>query len=122
MKIYCCGCHTEVEAVRVTGERIYPHRPDLYEKVFYLCQACRNYVGTHADGRPLGTIPTPEIRKARNRVHATIDPLWKERKVKRGKLYAIIRKHFGLTEYHTAEINTVEFAEQVIEFAKSLTF
>lgn len=26
MKIYCCGCHTEVEAVRVTGERIYPHR------------------------------------------------------------------------------------------------
>jgi hypothetical protein len=60
MKIFCCGCGKEIDAERVTGLDIYPHRPDLAGKFLYHCPLCGNYVGTHKkDGRPLGCIPTP---------------------------------------------------------------
>lgn len=70
--LYCVARAKEVEAQALFGDSIYPHRPDLYGKRSYQCPHCGNYVGTHQDGKPLGTIPTPELRAMRNKVHAVI--------------------------------------------------
>lgn len=117
-QIYCTECRRKVEAQAVNGSVVYPHRLDLYEKLFYVCPTCGNYVGTHADGRPLGTIPTPELRKWRNEVHRIIDEYWLPNNVaKRKELYADLSEFLG-RRYHTAELNTIAECKKVIEYYK----
>ena len=121
MKIYCCTCEAPVEARLTGGTEIYPHRPDLSKLNFWKCDACNNYVGCHSKTkdktRPLGTIPSPELRRARQKLHGIMDPLWKEGLIKRGDLYRELSKALG-KEFHTAETKTigeVEDALQVVE-------
>lgn len=115
--IYCVACAKEVEAQALFGDSIYPHRPDLYSKKFLQCPHCGNYVGTHQDGRPLGTIPTPELRAMRNKVHAVIDEYWlpERSRGKRKMLYRALSRYLG-REYHTGELNSIEECERVIGF------
>lgn len=90
---------------------------------FWKCDTCKNYVGCHDRGmseRPLGCIPNKEIKNARMHIHALIDPLWKEGKVPRGKIYSMIAKELGYSEYHTAEIPTIEEARKVYIAAKKI--
>lgn len=71
-------------ASRVTGEVIYPHRPDLHRKNFWRCN-CGAYVGCHpGTGTPLGSPCGPVTRAARSRAHAAFDPLWKAKIVRDG--------------------------------------
>lgn len=71
-----CGAWSE----RVGGDVIYPHRPDLYEKTFYLCRPCWAYVGCHpGTDKPLGRLADAELRKWKSRVHAEFDPIWQAR-------------------------------------------
>lgn len=63
---------------------------------------CRGSVGTHPDGRPLGTIPDEETKKLRIKVHALIDPLWKDNKKKRGSVYGWLKRIMG-REIHLGE-------------------
>lgn len=79
---------------------------------------CRGSVGTHPDGRPLGTIPDVETKKLRMEVHAVIDPLWKLGKMKRGHVYARLSKAIGRT-YHTGE-TTAEDCRKILEIAKNM--
>lgn len=66
------------DAVMVDGTAIYPHRPDLAEKRFYLC-TCGAYVGTHPGTcEPLGTPANAMTRRARSNAHAHFDALYKE--------------------------------------------
>ena len=115
--IYCVQCATVVDAVRVLGKSIYLHRPDLHKHCFYQCPHCGNYVGTHRDGRPLGTIPTPELRLMRNKVHNTIDRYWlpEKNRVRRKQLYSALSKFLG-REYHTGELNTIEECQSIIDY------
>lgn len=72
---YCQG-----QTVLVNGGVIYPHRPDLADKLFWQCAPCDAYVGCHpnTDGRPLGKPANAELRRARRILHdRMIDPLWK---------------------------------------------
>lgn len=78
IQIYCTVCKQDVAAQECYGRHIYLRRPDLDDKRFYMCPTCRNYVGTHKDGRPLGTIPSPELRDQRKWVHNVIDRYWLE--------------------------------------------
>lgn len=123
MKIYCCGCQKEVEAAFVTGQVVYPHRPDLYSRGFWQCPECKNFVGCHdknkkGNFKPLGCIATPEIKKARMSLHNYIDPLWKTGRIRRQKLYGQISSLLGY-EYHTAETKSVEEIEQVKNLVKT---
>lgn len=60
----------------VTGERVYPHRPDLASKRFWKCE-CGAFVGCHADsGKPLGRPAGQDTKAARRAAHAVFDPLW----------------------------------------------
>lgn len=74
--IPCPYC--ERQALPVTGAVLYPHRPDLARKRFYLCSPCNAYCGTHPDGRPLGRPADATLRRARNHVHELFDPLWQK--------------------------------------------
>lgn len=75
---YCQHCRAEC-ADRY-GSEIYPDRPELAEKIIWVCMYCGALVGTHEDGKdkgkPLGTAANAELRKARQFVHGLLDPLW----------------------------------------------
>ena len=74
----CPYCGTASE--KVNGDRIYPYRPDLFEKVFYLCEPCGAYVGCHpGTEKPLGRIADAELRWWKSKAHAAFDPIWKAR-------------------------------------------
>lgn len=121
--IYCCGCGADVRARLTDGAEIYPHRPDLRELPFWRCDACGNYVGCHhkvmEGNRPLGCIPTSELREARQRAHAVIDPLWKSGTMTRSAVYAAISAGIG-KRYHTAETRTLAEVEAACAVAESL--
>lgn len=121
--IYCCGCGAEVQARLTDGREIYPHRPDLAELPFWRCDACGNHVGCHHKTsdrtRPLGNIPTPELRKARQHIHALLDPLWRSRKISRRKIYGHISTALG-RQYHTAELRTIDEARAVYRIVQTI--
>jgi len=123
--IKCCGCKAVVRARLTDGGEIYPHRPDLAPKQFWKCDTCKNYVGCHPSNDrkktpvPLGCIPTPEIRKARNHIHALIDPLWKSGRIKRTAMYAKMSEALGYV-YHSDEISDIEEARNVYRKAKAI--
>lgn len=122
-KIFCCGCGEKVPARLTDGQEIYPHRLDLYTLPFWKCDDCGNFVGCHhktADRtRPLGCIPTPEVKTARQHIHRILDPLWKSGRFTRGELYQWISNRIGY-EYHTAEIQSVEQARAVYRIVREI--
>lgn len=85
---YPISCrHCSAVPALVDGLRIYPHRPDLKHKNFYLC-SCGAYVGCHPGTvTPLGPCVNAEIRAAKIRAHAAFDPIWKDGLMKRSALY-----------------------------------
>lgn len=116
MRIYCCACNRDIEARLTNGAEVYPHLEDLAELPFWMCDACGNYVGCHHKTKnrtqPLGVIATPEIKKARQHIHAVLDPIWKSGKMKRASIYKRISDELGW-QYHTANIRTIEEARKV---------
>jgi hypothetical protein len=124
MKIHCCGCQAEVEARLTDGQEVYPHRPDLYDLPFWKCDACGNFVGCHhkTENRtnPLGCIPTPEIKNARQHIHRILDPLWQGKgNGARTSIYDEISAAIGW-DYHTAKIRSVEEARAVYVAVKAI--
>lgn len=121
--IYCCNCCRESEVELVDGSVIYPNRPDLYHLKFYRCLECGGYVGCHKGSiRPLGVIPSAEIRNARNHIHALLDPLWRAKKWGkcRGWWYHSIAKKLGIEEYHTGWTRSIEECRDVWRAIKEL--
>jgi len=126
--VWCCGCGEEVTARLTDGREVYPHRRDLAGLPFWKCDGCGNHVGCHhktADRtRPLGIIPTPELRNARSHIHRILDPIWQGKRIARGKIYAILSDKIG-RQYHTGEIRTLDEARTVYravqEVARSIT-
>lgn len=123
--LYCCGCQKDVSPRLTDGREIYPHRDDLFSLPFWKCDGCGNHVGCHHKTKyrtkPLGNIPTKEIRNARQHIHKILDPIWKEKSMPRGKVYAIIARELGCQRYHTAEIKSVEEARKVYAIVKGIT-
>jgi hypothetical protein len=122
MKLWRCQCQTDVEARLTSGAETYPHRPDLADVPRWICDGCKNHVGTHhkTDNptRPLGNIPSPEIKQARIHIHNLIDPAWKSKRVKRRAIYEHLSSVVG-REYHTAEIRTIDEARDVYAAARA---
>jgi hypothetical protein len=121
-QIFCCGCQTEIQARLTDGKEIYLHRPDLWRLKFWRCPTCGNYVGCHAKGggtTPLGSIPTPELRQARSVIHRLIDPLWRNGRITRDKLYASMSEALGYP-FHTADIRSAGEAGRVHRVALTI--
>lgn len=122
--VWCCGCLADVQARLTDGAEIYPHRADLADLPFWRCDACGNHVGCHWKTkdrtRPLGVIPTREIKDARQHLHRVIDPIWQSGRMKRAVLYQRISAEIG-RQYHTAEIRSVEEARDVWRAVQKIT-
>ena len=81
MILYCVNCKKDIEGILTSGKEIYPHRKDLYNLKFYKCPVCGNYVGCHkGTEKPLGCIPSRELKRYRMSVHDILDPLWKSKR------------------------------------------
>jgi len=123
MKIYCCGCEKEIEARLTNGGEIYSHRVDLKDIPFWKCDVCKNYVGCHHktkdSTKPLGSIPTSELRAARRKIHDILDPLWRHKSVYRGSLYKKLSNRLGY-QFHSGELNSLEEAERVYKIVVEL--
>lgn len=89
-----CGGSAEL----VGGARVYPHRADLHGKRFWMCTTCeQSYVGCHpGTERPLGTLATVAIRRARMSAHAAFDPLWRSGKMRRKQAYKWLAGELGI--------------------------
>jgi hypothetical protein len=122
-EIHCCGCNQAVQARLTNGSEIYPRRADLSSLPFWKCDTCGNFVGCHHKTedrtRPLGCIPTPELKDARQKIHALIDPLWQGGTITRKALYAQLTKALG-RQYHTAELRSLDEARLVYRTALNL--
>ena len=69
--------HCGDPARKVAGRVIYPNRPDLYRLIFWKCDPCQAYVGSHKrSGKPKGYPGNEEVRNARKHVHKVFDPIW----------------------------------------------
>lgn len=91
---YCSG-----EAKLVTGEKIYPHRKDLWDMRFWQCEPCKAHVGCHknsADCQPLGRLANAGLRKAKMEAHAHFDPIWQNGHLKRKEAYAWLASQLGI--------------------------
>lgn len=120
-KVFCCECNTKVRVASVRGSDIYaPCPPTIRNQKFFQCVHCGNYVGSYRNGRPLGVIPTRELRYARMKIHALIDPVWKAKRISRTVLYRELSLRLGVAEYHTANIRTIDEARNVYRVARAL--
>lgn len=62
---YCCR-----SAAFVTGDRLYPHRPDLYNLNFWACKDCDAHVGCHkGTDKPMGRLADKPLRDAKRLAH-----------------------------------------------------
>lgn len=122
-EIRCCACGVKVQARLTDGTEIYPHRPDLHSLPFWRCDDCGNFVGCHHKTkdrtRPLGIIPTPELKRARQHIHRLLDPIWQSGRMKRNELYAKLSERLGW-KYHTACIRDVPEARKVYRLIKEI--
>lgn len=117
MKIFCVECNKDIKAKIVSGNIVYPRSPKLAHDKFWMCNSCKNFVGCHKNAnknkmKPLGVIANKELKQARIKIHQIIDPIWKEEKMKRGEIYALLSKELGYT-YHTGELKSLEEARRV---------
>jgi hypothetical protein len=131
-KIYCCGCLKDVDAELTSGQGVYPTckenlQVELWQLPFWRCPTCKNFVGCHHKSsdptRPLGCIPTSEIKNARQHIHKLIDPLWKAYKEPfraRAWIYRWLAAKMGKEKYHTAEIRSVEEAREIYKHALTI--
>ena len=117
--VLCDYCQRPAE--RVTGVVIYPHRPDLADKRFFLCRPCGAYVGTHPDGKPLGRLANAELRAAKQHVHAAFDPLWKSGRLTRSNAYGKLADMLGIpmSECHIGMFD-VDMCRQAWRAAREL--
>lgn len=115
MKARCLHCGGL--AARVGGERIYPHRPDLYSLKFWLCE-CGAYVGSHKNtGEPLGNPCDMATKIARIKAHAHLDSFWRSGKLTRKKAYKKLSEFMNLPKEDThIGMFTKEQCERVLEF------
>lgn len=122
--IYCCGCKREVQPRLTNGREVYPHRKDLARAPFWICDTCNNYVGCHRKSndptRPLGVIPTPELRYERRKLHSILDPIWKSGQMKRAAVYQWMADALGVDEFHVGNTKSIDEIQHAIVKARLL--
>lgn len=112
-KIYCVQCSKYTQSTPVKGYTVYPRSPKLRDNNFWACPECANFVGCHpGTAQPLGVIANKELKQARMKIHALLDPIWKNGKMPRRDIYTHITGELGYT-YHTAWIRSMEEARVV---------
>lgn len=108
-RICCPYCHKEAKLVK--GTKVYPMRPDLAMKYFYLCEPCEAWVGCHPTSRiPLGRLADSKLRSAKRACHEVFDPIWEKKLKTRKEAYVWLAQeldipfvdcHIGMFDFET---------------------
>lgn len=112
------------EAKLVTGQIIYPHRPDLYHKKFFQCAPCDAYVGCHENRmegiKPFGRLANAELRKWKMKAHDAFDPLWKNKIIGRSAAYTWLANKLciGIDDTHIGMFD-IDMCKKVIDVCES---
>jgi hypothetical protein len=106
------------------GREIYPHRSDLGDLPFWKCDKCGNYVGCHHKTRnrtrPLGVIPTKELRRLRQEIHKKLAVI-EDYGMTRNQIYAHMTSSMRLKrKFHTAELKNKTDAKDALYHAQLL--
>lgn len=108
-------------ALFVAGSIIYPHRPDLFKKVFYYCEPCGAWVGCHPNTAvPLGRLANRELRAAKIEAHAAFDPIWRGGAMLRNNAYHWLAQQLRLKP-HECHIGMFDVAmcRRVVEVCRA---
>ena len=98
MEVNCPYC--DKQAMLVPGFKVYPHRSDLKDKSFWVCDLCDARVGCQPNGKPFGPLANRELRQLRMEAHRAFDPLWKRGGYTRGSAYRWLSKQLEVNEVH----------------------
>ena len=104
----------------VTGKHVYPHRPDLHWKKFYVCDPCDARVGCHGNtSRPMGYLANAELRRLKMNAHRWFDRIWRQKYMERKAAYKWLAHKMGMTEdeCHIGKFNPEQCCK-VVELAK----
>lgn len=104
-------------SAKVSGKEIYPHRPDLYSKVFYQCAACDAYVGCHpGTDKALGFPANAALRSIRSAAHRAFDPKWRNGGRTRQAAYKWLSTELGIdvSQCHIGQFDA-DTCQRVIE-------
>ncbi len=83
----------------VTGDVLYPYRPDLHAKQFWRCPDGCAHVGCHSGTQvPLGDLAAPEVRVARMNAHNVFDDIWKIGGISRPDAYRMLAERMGISQ------------------------
>lgn len=113
--VECDYCGNPAECV--TGADVYPHRPDLADKIIWECKPCEARVGCHPKTvKPLGRLANEQLRILKMQAHSKFDPIWKMGNMKRKSAYAWLAKELEIDASlcHIGMMNEV-MCERVIE-------
>ena len=101
-------------------EAIWCENKEIYGKNYgnsymcWLCKPCGAYVGCHQNSkRALGTLANKELREWRKKVHARIDPMWRDGSIKRKEMYKTLSRLTN-KEFHVGEAD-IEMCKKVLE-------
>lgn len=121
MSVICPYCDKPAELVG--GNAIYPHRPALHAKRYWLCSPCDAHVGCHdrnerfghTGAEPLGRLANFVLRQHKMLAHAAFDRLWKNGG-DRSAAYAWLAKTLGISksECHIGMFD-VEMCRRVVK-------
>ena len=91
--------------------------------MIWLCKPCDAFVGCHENTkRPKGKfLAKKDLRTARKKAHAVIDPLWQSGKYKRKTIYIRLKEAFG-KEVHVGDTETVKECEEIVTTANLIFF
>lgn len=98
-----CGSPAHLHNNSKLYGREYGNVPYAYicDRFFEKPSACRGSVGVHPNGKPLGTIPDAQTKVMRQKLHAIVDPLWKNqersKRQARGSVYGYLQRITGLS-------------------------
>jgi len=118
-KVTCQYCGKQ--ASLVSGQTIYPHRPDLYNKVFWQCEPCNAYVGVHVGSdKPLGVLANKELREAKRNAHGRFDLIWRGTNVTRSQTYKMLAVflNIDIKDCHIGMFD-VDMCKKVGDFTRS---
>lgn len=116
MNVTCPYCNQPAQLVG--GNGLYPNRPDLAHKRFWLCAKDAAWVGCHpGTERPLGQLANYELRQAKMEAHVVFDPLWKLGYMKRRDAYSWLASQLGIETAHIGEFD-VETCRRVVEICR----
>ena len=110
--------HCKNEAEWVSNAEVYG-KPYGTSYMIWLCRPCDAFVGCHNNTKtPKGRfLAKQDLREARKRAHAVIDPLWQSKKYKRKTVHIRLKEAFG-KEVHVGDTETVEECEEIIKTAR----